>query len=52
MPVLGPLDAVGLASGLVTLVITIRMRGSLVRPGTWRSCPPADQRAIWAGNRA
>ena len=32
-------DAVGLVSGLVTLIITLRMRGSLVRPGTWRRCP-------------
>ena len=31
-------DAVGLVSGLVTLIITLRMRGSLVRPGTWRPC--------------
>jgi MtN3 and saliva related transmembrane protein len=32
-------DAAGLACGLVTLAITLRMRGSLLRPSTWASCP-------------
>jgi uncharacterized protein with PQ loop repeat len=32
-------DAVGLATGMVTLGITLVMRGSLVRPSTWRTCP-------------
>ena len=32
-------DSVGLATGLVTLGITLVMRGSLVRPGSWRTCP-------------
>jgi hypothetical protein len=32
-------DAAGLASGLVTLAITLKMRGSLVRPRSWRTCP-------------
>jgi uncharacterized protein with PQ loop repeat len=32
-------DGAGLACGLVTLAITLRMRGSLVRPGSWRTCP-------------
>jgi MtN3 and saliva related transmembrane protein len=32
-------DAAGLACGLVTLAITLRMRGSLLRPSTWGSCP-------------
>jgi uncharacterized protein with PQ loop repeat len=31
-------DSVGLLCGLVTLVVTLRMRGSLVRPSTWRAC--------------
>jgi len=32
-------DAAGLLCGLVTLAVTLRMRGSLVRPSTWRACP-------------
>jgi uncharacterized protein with PQ loop repeat len=32
-------DAAGLACGLVTLAITLQMRGSLLRPSTWGSCP-------------
>jgi uncharacterized protein with PQ loop repeat len=32
-------DAAGLASGLVTLAVTLRIRGALLRPGTWASCP-------------
>ena len=32
-------DAAGLACGLVTLAITLKMRGSLLRPRTWASCP-------------
>jgi uncharacterized protein with PQ loop repeat len=32
-------DAVGLATGMVTLGITLVMRGSLVRPSTWQTCP-------------
>ena len=31
-------DAAGLACGSVTLAITLRMRGSLLRPSTWGSC--------------
>ena len=31
-------DSVGLLCGLVTLVVTLRMRGSLARPSTWRAC--------------
>ena len=34
-------DAAGLACGLVTLAITLRMRGSLLRPSTWAACPEA-----------
>jgi uncharacterized protein with PQ loop repeat len=32
-------DAAGLLCGLVTLAITLGMRGSLLRPATWTSCP-------------
>jgi hypothetical protein len=47
-------DAAGLACGLVTLAITLRMRGSLLRPSTWASCPENPPNAIdgWYGNRA
>jgi uncharacterized protein with PQ loop repeat len=31
-------DAVGLVCGLATLAVTLRMRGSLVRPKTWAAC--------------
>lgn len=39
-------DAAGLACGLVTLGITLRMRGSLLRPSTWGSCPENVPNAI------
>jgi uncharacterized protein with PQ loop repeat len=47
-------DAAGLACGLVTLAITLRMRGSLLRPSTWGSCPENPPNAIDGrqGNRA
>jgi uncharacterized protein with PQ loop repeat len=32
-------DAAGLACGVVTLAVTLRMRGSLLQPSTWGSCP-------------
>jgi hypothetical protein len=32
-------DAAGLLCGLVTLAITLSLRGSLLRPGDWRTCP-------------
>jgi len=32
-------DAAGLACGVATLAVTLRMRGSLLRPSTWASCP-------------
>jgi uncharacterized protein with PQ loop repeat len=31
-------DAAGLLCGLATLAVTLSMRGSLMRPGTWRQC--------------
>lgn len=31
-------DAAGLVCGLVTLAVTLRLRGSLARPSTWRAC--------------
>lgn len=31
--------AVGLLCGTLTLVVTLRMRGSLLRPGSWTRCP-------------
>jgi uncharacterized protein with PQ loop repeat len=33
-------DAAGLACGLVTLGVTLQMRGSLLRPSTWAACAP------------
>jgi uncharacterized protein with PQ loop repeat len=32
-------DAAGLLCGLVTLAVTLRMRGSLLRPSSWATCP-------------
>ena len=32
-------DTEGLVCGLVTLAITLRMRGPLLRPGSWATCP-------------
>jgi uncharacterized protein with PQ loop repeat len=34
-------DAAGLLSGLTTLAITLSMRGSLLRPSSWATCPQA-----------
>ena len=34
-------DAAGLLCGLITLAITLRLRGSLLRPGDWRTCQDA-----------
>jgi uncharacterized protein with PQ loop repeat len=31
-------DAAGLLAGLATLAITLKARGSLIRPGSWRAC--------------
>jgi uncharacterized protein with PQ loop repeat len=36
-------DVVGLLSGLITLAITLSLRGSLLRPSSWRTCPSAPQ---------
>jgi MtN3 and saliva related transmembrane protein len=32
-------DVVGLLCGGFTLAITLALRGSLLRPGSWNSCP-------------
>ena len=32
-------DAIGLLCGSLTLAVTLRMRGSLLRPATWGKCP-------------
>ena len=32
-------DAVGLVCGGLTLAVALSLRGSLVRPSTWNSCP-------------
>jgi uncharacterized protein with PQ loop repeat len=33
-------DAVGLLCGMLTLAITLSLRGSLIRPATWTNCAP------------
>jgi uncharacterized protein with PQ loop repeat len=45
-------DAAGLACGLVTLAITLQVRGSLLRPSTWGSCPENAPSTIRHRNRA
>ncbi len=42
-------DAAGLACGLLTLAVTLRMRGSLLRPRTWGGCPQRRATAEGAG---
>ena len=42
-------DAAGLACGLVTLAVTLRMRGSLLRPSTWGSCSSRSTQRAGAG---
>jgi uncharacterized protein with PQ loop repeat len=32
-------DAIGLVCGTATLAIALSLRGSLLRPSTWASCP-------------
>src|SRR5687768_15206115 len=32
-------DVAGLLCGLITLAVTLSMRGSLLRPATWGTCP-------------
>jgi uncharacterized protein with PQ loop repeat len=39
-------DAAGLLCGLVTLAVTLSMRGSLMRPRTWRRCPQQTRLTI------
>ena len=39
-------DVVGLLCGGATLVVALRLRGSLVRPSTWASCDLASEPAI------
>jgi MtN3 and saliva related transmembrane protein len=38
-------DAVGMLCGGLTLVVALSLRGSLVRPSTWSSCPIPTLRA-------
>lgn len=46
-------DAVGLVCGGLTLAVALSLRGSLVRPSTWNSCPiqPAGDTAVGADMR-
>jgi hypothetical protein len=43
-------DAAGLLCGLVTLAITLSMRGSLIRPSSWATCPEAPPNTIVGGS--
>ena len=38
-------DAAGLLCGLITLAITLSMRGSLLRPSSWGTCPEPTRHA-------
>ena len=39
-------DGAGLLCGLITLAITLRMRGSLLRPSSWGTCPERPRHSI------
>jgi uncharacterized protein with PQ loop repeat len=39
-------DAAGLLCGLVTLAVTLSLRGSLLRPSSWRACPERSATTI------
>lgn len=39
-------DAAGLLCGLITLAITLRLRGSLLRPSSWGKCPQSPPDAL------
>ena len=41
-------DAAGLICGLLTLAVTLRMRGSLLRPHTWGRCRERRAGAVGA----
>ena len=41
-------DAAGLVCGLLTLAVTLRMRGSLLRPRTWGRCRERRGSAVGA----
>ena len=44
-------DAAGLLCGLITLAITLSMRGSLLRPGSWGNCPERPPTTIAGAHR-
>jgi uncharacterized protein with PQ loop repeat len=39
-------DAAGLLCGLVTLAITLSLRGSLLHPSSWSDCPQSAPNAL------
>jgi uncharacterized protein with PQ loop repeat len=39
-------DAAGLLCGLITLAITLSLRGSLLRPSSWGTCPQSPPNAL------
>jgi uncharacterized protein with PQ loop repeat len=42
-------DAAGLLCGLITLAITLSLRGSLIRPSSWGQCPGRPPNTIVSG---
>jgi uncharacterized protein with PQ loop repeat len=44
-------DAAGLFCGLITLAITLSMRGSLLRPSSWGACPERPRHTIDSASR-
>jgi uncharacterized protein with PQ loop repeat len=44
-------DAAGLLCGIITLAITLRLRGSLRRPSSWRTCPERPPSHIDSASR-
>lgn len=44
-------DAAGLLCGVVTLAITLSMRGSLLRPSSWGKCPERRPKTIDSAHR-
>jgi MtN3 and saliva related transmembrane protein len=42
-------DVAGLVCGVITLAITLRMRGSLLRPRSWAACAERGAKAVEEG---
>lgn len=48
-PPLIVVDGIGVISATLTLAITLSLRGSLLNPVTWSSCPASGNRSPGAG---